>query len=88
MAIVGYPVVECRWLVVPQVLEAGHVRVTNHERQVGVAIIHGTKLLTLEVSLHVVLHDWSLCMSGMLRSGGLTVNAITESENVTKSLVL
>ena len=63
----------CR-LVVPQVLEASHVRVTEHEWQVGVPIVDTTKLLTLEICLHVVLNDWCLGMCGMLSSSGLSID--------------
>ena len=80
--------VECSWLVVPQVLEASHVRVTNEEWHIGVAIIYSTKLSTLKVCLHIMFHNWCLSVGGMLSSSGLTINAITKSENVSESLVL
>lgn len=88
LTIVWNPVVECSWLVVPQVLEAGHVRVTNEEWHISVAIIYSTKLPTLEVCLHIIFHNWCLGVGGMLSSSGLTINAITKSENVGESLVL
>lgn len=69
-------------------LEAGHVGVTEHKWHVGVAIINCAKLFTLEVCLHVVLHNWRLGMCGMLSPGGLSINAISESEDVGESLVL
>ena len=88
LAISWYPVVESSWLIVPQVLEACHVRVTDQEWHVGVAIIDSAKLLTFKISLNVVFHDWGLNVGGMLRSSGLAINAITESKDVGESLVL
>ena len=69
-------------------LEACHVRVTNQEWHVGVTVVYCTELSSIEVCLQVVLHDWSLNVSSVLGTGGLTIDAISECEDVIESLVL
>jgi hypothetical protein len=88
LTVIWYPVVQWCWLVVPKMLEASHVGVAEHEWQVRVAIVDSTKLLTLKECLNVVFDNWSLNVSGVLSSCSLTVNAVTESENVVESLML
>ena len=77
-----------RWLVIPEMLEACHVGVADQEWHVGVTVVYCTELSSVEVCLQVVLHDWSLYVSSVLGTGGLTIDAISECEDVIESLVL
>ena len=76
------------WLVVPQMLEAGGVRVREVEWHVGVSIINGVAFSSFQKLLNVVFHDWALGMSSVLSSGGLSLDAVAESEDVFESGVL
>ena len=88
LTIVGHPVVERSRLVIPQVLEAAHVRVAEHEWHVGIPVVNSTQLLALKECLHVILHNWALGVGSVLSSSGLPIYAVTERENVVESLVL
>lgn len=69
-------------------LEAGHVRVAEIEWQVSISIIDSAELFTLKVRSKIVLNNRSLMLGSDLGPGSLTVNAVTEGENVIVSLVL
>lgn len=88
LAVVGYPVVQWCWLEVPQVLEAAHVGMAEIEWHVGVAVVNSTQLLALQEGLHVVLHNWCLCVGSVLSPCDLAVNAVTKSEDIIVSLML
>ena len=69
-------------------LEACHIGVTEQEWHVGVTVVDGAELSAIKECLQVVLHDWCLHMSSMLSTGSLTIDAISEGEDVVESLVL
>lgn len=74
--------------IIPQMREAGGVGVRKVEWHVGVTIIDTIELLTVQEVFEVVLDDWALSLSSVLGSGSLSLNAITEGENVLISFVL
>ena len=82
------PMVVGGWFVVPQVLEASGVRVRQVEWHVRVSIIDSIALFSFHELLHVVLHNWALSMGGVLGSSSLSLDAISESEDVLESRVL
>ena len=61
---------------------------TEDERHECVAVIDSVQIFTLHKLLNVVLNDWSLVDSGCLRPSCIDSNAVSEGENVLKSLVL
>lgn len=75
-------------LVVPSVLEAGGVGVRQVERHVGVAVINSIQFLAVHELEQVVLHNWNLSVHSMLSSRRLSLDAVTESEDVVKARVL
>lgn len=83
-----YPMVVLCGLIVPQVLEAGGMRVRKVEWHVCESIVDRIALFSLEELLQIVLHDWALSVGGMLGSCDLSLDAISKGENVLKSLVL
>lgn len=86
--VVRNSVVKSCWLVVMVVLEAGSVRMTKEEWHESVTIIDSIQLFTFQELLKIVLNDWSLMNSSSLSSSGVDTNAISESKNVIKSLML
>lgn len=68
--------------------EANHVRVRKEEGHVGVAIIDTVEGLTLHELSKVVLDDGALGHGGVLSTGGLAGDAVTEGEHVLELLVL
>lgn len=61
---------------------------TQVERHVGVPVVDGIQLFSLEELLHIMFYDWVLRLGSPLSSGGGDVNAVAESEDVVESLVL
>ena len=88
MAEVGHPVVPRGWLVIIQVLEAAHVRVSEVEWHIGVSVVDCTELFSFEEGLYIVLHDRCLNVGSVLSPRRLSIDAITESKNVGISLML
>jgi hypothetical protein len=82
------PMVVGGWFVVPGVLEASGVRVREVEWHVRISIVHSVALFSFHELLHVVLNDWALSVGGVLGSSGLSLDAISESEDVLESRVL
>ena len=82
------PMVVLCCLKAPGVLEASGVRVREVEWHISESIIDGIALFTFEELLQVVLHNWALGVSGVLGSSGLSLDAITEGEDVFESRML
>lgn len=82
------PVVVLCWLVAPSMLEAGSMRVREVEWHVGVSIIDSIAFFTLEELLDVMLDNWALSVGGMLGSCDLSLDGISEGEDVLESGVL
>ena len=82
------PMVVLGSLKAPGVLEAGGVGVREVEWHIGESIIDGIALFTFKELLQVVLDNWALSVSGVLGSSGLSLDAISEGEDVLKSRVL
>ena len=82
------PMVVLCWLIAPSVLEAGGVRVREVEWHIGESIIHSVALFALEELLQVVLDNWALGVGSMLSSSDLSLDAVTEGEDVLESGVL
>ena len=82
------PVVVLSWFVVPEVLEASGVGVREVEWHIRVAIIDSIALLSFHELLDVVLHNWALGVGSVLGSGGFSLDAVSESEDVLESRVL
>ena len=87
-SVVGNPVVLGCGLVVPKVLEAGSVGVGEVERHVRVSVVDAVQLLALHEVEHVVLDNWALSVGGVHGSGRLTLDGISEGEDVLESGVL
>ena len=82
------PMVVLCWLIAPGVLEAGGVGVREVEWHIGESIIDGVAFLTLHELLQVVLDNWALGVGSMLSSSDLSLDAITEGEDVLESGML
>ena len=82
------PMVVLCWLIAPGVLEASGVGVREVEWHISESIVDGVALFTLEELLHVVLDNWALSVGGVLGSSDLSLDAVTEGEDVLESGVL
>jgi len=85
---VGDHVVSGSRLEVVQVREGGAVGVAEVEGHVGVSVVDGVAVLTLEVVEDILLHDGGLGHGGSVGTGSLSANAISECEDVLVMLVL
>ena len=82
------PVVHGSWLEVVEVLKVRSLRVTEDEGHECVAVIDGIQIFSLHELLNVVFNDGSLVDSSCLSPSCIDANAVSEGENVLKSLVL
>lgn len=82
------PMVVLGCLKAPGVLEASGVGVRKVEWHIGESIIDGIAFFTFKELLQVVLHNWALSVSGVLGSSDLSLDAISEGEDVLESRVL
>mgnify|MGYP006866641861 CR=1 FL=1 len=85
---VWHPVVVGGGLVVPGVLEVGSMGVRKVEWHVGVSIVDSIQLLSVHEPLQVVFDNWALSVGCVLSSCSLSLDSITESEDVLESLML
>lgn len=58
------------------------------EWHVRVSIVDSVELLSFHELLQVLLHNWDLSVGGVLGSSSLSLDAISESEDVLESLML
>lgn len=84
----GNHVVSRCGLEVVQVRESSALRVTEVHGHVGVSIVDGVAVSSLEVVQDVVLHNGGLSHSSSVGTGSLSSNAISEGEDVLVVLVL
>ena len=82
------PVVVLCWLVVPQVLEASSVGVRQVEWHVRESIIDSVALRARQELLDIVLDNWALSVGCVLGSSCLSLDAVSEGEDVLESGVL
>ena len=85
---VWHPVVVGGRLVVPGVLEVRSMGVRKVEWHVGVSIVDSIQLLSVHEPLQVVFDNWALSVGSVLSSCCLSLDSITESEDVLESLML
>ena len=75
-------------LVVMQVLEVRGIRVAKIEGHESVTIIDSVEFLAFHELFNILLHNGSLMNGGSLSSCGVNTNAVAESKDVFKALVL
>lgn len=75
-------------LEIPKMAELSHVRVTQEERHISVAIINSIQSLSFEELINVVFNDWALSHSTNLGSCGLSFDSVSPGKNVFESFVL
>ena len=71
-----------------QVLEVRGIRVAKIERHESVTIIDSVEFLAFHELFNILLHNGSLMNGGSLSSCGVNANAVAESKDVFKALVL
>lgn len=83
-----YKVIPGGRLIVMQVSEFSGAASAQKERQLSVSVINSIDLLSVQELKHVVLHNGVLGHGSDLSSGGVSSDAIAESENVLESGML
>lgn len=82
------PVVLGSWFIVPQVLKLSLVGMGKIEWEVGISIIDSVQFFSLQEIVEIMFHNWILSHSSDLSSSSFSFDAISEGEDILKSLVL
>jgi hypothetical protein len=80
--------VRCSWLEVVSVRELGRVRVSQPQVLLRETVVNTVAVLAVQEAEHVVLDHWVLGNSGVVGTGGLETDSVTEGEHVLELVVL